>query len=235
MKCLTNNWSCPRPGRRARRAFTFIELVVAIALSIVLLRGMYTIFHSATSLTMLSEQKMVTMLEMAAVFDYVTDDIARSPTVSENYFLDIPSGKEYIMFQAMRVDGVIGKHVYVKYEWTAATKILTRVVYGDDMLNPATVDADGEDGEEMTVARNVAEFKVEYFNNTEDANDDIDDDGADDAWTTGTLPPASPPDAPTDDHLRTRAVKFVIKIENPEAGPADLKEQEFTLILPVMY
>ncbi len=230
MKYLTNNWSCPRPGRRARKAFTFIELVVAIALSVVLLRGMYTIFHSATSLTMLSEQKMVTMLEMAAIFDCIADDVARSPTASDYYFLDIPGSKDSIMFQAMRLDGAHNKYVYARYYLVGSD--LRRQVYGDDMITTATEADDGEDGREITVARNVTKFEVYYFDNTKN---DIDDDGADNAWTTGTLPPENPPDPATSDDLRTRAVKFVIKVDNPAAGPADIKDQEFTLILPIMY
>ena len=220
MKCLTNNWSCPRPGRRARKAFTFIELVVAIALSVVLLRGMYTIFHSATSLTMLSEQRMVTMLEMAAIFDYIADDVARSPSITDYYYLDIPDpDNSSIMFQAMRLDGVLNKYVYVKYYLDGSD--LKREVRGDDMWTPATEPVDGEDGREMTVARNVIQFEAYYF-----INDTLNDIGDATAWRTGTVGLAG---------LRTRAVKFVIKINNPAAGPTDLKDQEFTLILPIMY
>ena len=71
------------PAARRRGGFTFIELVVAVGLSIILLRGMYTLFDSATKLERLSEQRMVSMLEISAIFDYIAGDIARSPTTSD--------------------------------------------------------------------------------------------------------------------------------------------------------
>jgi len=217
MKCLTNNWSCPRPGRRARKAFTFIELVVAIALSVVLLRGMYTIFHSATSLSMLSEQKMVTMLDIAAVFDYIADDVGRSRPAIDDYYLSIAADRKSIIFRMLRLDGAREKYVYAKYRLDGSD--LKRRVYGNDKTATATEEADGEDGTEMTVARNITKFEAYYF---DDSKSKIDATGA---WDLSAILTGKE---------RTCAVKFVIEIDTPAASAADLDKQEFTLILPIM-
>jgi len=226
MMCLTKNRLGAGSGRSARRAFTFIELVVAIALSIVLLRGMYTIFHSAIRLTRLSEEKMVAMLEISAIFDYLAGDIARSPTTTDNYFLEIADGRKSITFQAMRLDGVIEKEVYIKF-YLSGTDLM-REVLGDDNSTQATEADDGEDGSPIKIGHNITEFQVWYFDNTKD---DIDAAGA---WDlTGQLPPSSPPDPATPDDLRTRAVKFKITIQSQtEDG---LVDQTFTQIFPIMY
>lgn len=226
MKSPANNWSCLRPGRRARKAFTFIELVVAIALSVVLLRGIYTIFHSATSLSMLSEQKMVTMLDMAAVFDYISDDVARSPTASDDYYLDITDGGEgartSIKFQMLRIDGAVGMYVYVRYYLDGTD--LKRQVFGNDMTTPATTEIDGEDGTEITVARNISSFEVYYFNNTKNKID------ATDAWTL-----LDAGDVDLTGAERTWALKFEVTIDDSGLSAADLGPQDFTLIFPVMH
>ena len=226
MRYLTNNRSCSRLGHRARKAFTFIELVVAIALSVVLLRGMYTIFHSATTLASLSEQRMVNMLEMAAVFDYISDDVTRTRPTTDDYYLDIGDDRKSIRFQMLRLDGALGKYVYVQYRLDGSD--LKRAVYGnnnDTVL--ATEELDGEEGIEITVARNVDTFQTYYFDGSKD---DIDDDGADSAWT---LPVTGEGDLENGE--RSMALKFRITIDNPETDGANLQEQDFTLILPVMY
>lgn len=226
MMYLTKNRFSAGSGRSARMAFTFIELVVAIALSIILLRGMYTIFHSAIRLTRLSEEKMVAMLEISAIFDYLAGDIARSPTATDNYYLEIPADRKSITFQAMRLDGVTEKQVYVKF-YLSGTDLMRKVL-GNDNATQATEADDGEDGSTIKIAHNIAEFQVWYFDNTKD---DINAAGA---WTlTATLPPGSPPDPATADDLRTRAVKFKVTIQSQaEDG---LVDQTFIQIFPIMY
>jgi type II secretory pathway pseudopilin PulG len=219
MKWSMNNLFCPRSGRRARKAFTFIELVVAVALSIVLLRGMYTIFHSAVGLARLSEQKVVAMLEISAIFDYISGDVARSPQATDDYYLKIENSDPNwsIKFQALRLDGVADKYVYVKY-YRSGTDLM-RQVYGDDKVTTATEADDGEDGSPITVGRNVTGFGTYYFDNTKN---DIDATGA---WDlTATLGGAD----------RTWAVRCDIIVDNPNAEGADLNAQTFKLILPIM-
>ena len=219
MKWPMNNLFRPHSGRRARMAFTFIELVVAVALSIVLLRGMYTIFHSAVGLARLSEQKVVAMLEISAVFDYISADVARSPDATDDYYLEIENSDPNwsIMFQALRLDGVADKYVYIKY-YRSGTDLM-RQVYGVDKATTATEAADGEDGSPIVVGRNVTGFGTYYFDN---AKNDIDATGA---WDlTATLGGAD----------RTWAVRCDITVDNPEAEGADLNVQTFKLILPIM-
>jgi type II secretory pathway pseudopilin PulG len=219
-----NNLFCPRSGRRARKAFTFIELVVAVALSIVLLRGMYTIFHSAVGLARLSEQKVVAMLEISAIFDYISADVARSPQATDDYYLKIENSDPNwsIKFQALRLDGVADKYVYVKY-YRSGTDLM-RAVYktrdGDESeSDEADETDDGEDGSPITVGRNVTGFGTYYFDNTKN---DIDATGA---WDlTATLGGAD----------RTWAVRCDIIVDNPNAEGADLNAQTFKLILPIM-
>ena len=226
MKYPASNPSRSRLGHRARKAFTFIELVVAIALSVVLLRGMYAIFHSATTLAVLSEQRIVNMLEMAAVFDYISDDVIRSRPVTDDYYLDIGDDRKSVRFQMLRADGAYGKYVYVRYHLDGSD--LKRAVYGNDNAAVLATEAvDGEDGVEIVIARHVDTFQVYYFDASED---DIDDDGTDNAWT---LPVAGAGDLV--DGERTMALKFRITIDNPKTNDAHLHEQDFTLTLPVMY
>lgn len=213
---LTKNWSGAGSGRSARRAFTFIELVVAVALSIILLRGMYTMFHSATKLVRLSEEKMVAMLDMAAVFDYLAGDIARSPTSTDTYHLEIGGGRDAITFQTTRLDGVVDKYVYVKY-YLSGTDLMRRVL-GNDKATQATEAEDGEDGAPIKVAHNITEFQAWYFDNT---RNDI---GAAGAWDqTATLQGAQ----------RTWAVKFKVTIQSQNDD--GLIDQTFTPIFPILY
>ena len=232
--------SAKRPGTRSgRRAFTFIELVVAVGLSIVLLRVMYTIFTTATDLTRLSEEKSLVQQEASAVHDYIEADLARWPNSPDDYYLHIsPDGKS-IVFQATRLDAAVDTYVYIEYAQADVDAEdnyvydkddhsgvgLYRVVWRDRARNNyATEEDDAEDGSPMKIGFAVTSFQARYFDNT------YDDFSDDDAWIQ-TPDLDSVPDPPTD---RTRAVKFEMVIQNVEST-GGLTEQTFTPICPIYY
>ncbi len=239
MNRFGKNTSALGPARRAKKAFTFVELLVAVALSIVLLRGMYTIFDAAITVTRLSDEKMKVLLDASAIFDYIARDIVRSPYFSDQYYLKIKDDRKSITFQARRLDGVSTKHVYIEYclsdsdgsysESDHSGTNLLRKVWDNDRaaVDPddnatATEEDDGEDGTPITIARHVQSFQVWYF---AEGYDDIEDD---DAWT-------DTPDLPDPGGQKhTRAVKFKLTLEN-DASEESLAEQTFTLIFPIMY
>ena len=206
--------------RSARRAFTFVELIVAVALSVVLLRGMYSVFSAATNLTRLSDEKMNAVLEAAAAFDAIVADIARSPSATPSYYLSVTTGADpSVTFQANRADGGISQFVHVKYYLN--NRNLVREVWNNDRSALATLTADGEDGSAQVIGRNISSWSVSYFNNAADSIT------ASNAWQTGTL-------TGTD---RTRAVKFEIGVQGrkPEATIADDKPfgLQITQIVPI--
>ncbi len=153
--------------RRRWAAFTFIELIVAIALTVVLLRGMYTIFFAATSLTRLSEEKSVVLLEGVAVFDYLATDLARSPYTGTQYF---KTGATELVFQACPREGSAGSDVYIRYHYDGGAKRLIRGVYTTSACSVAfddDNDGDADNDINMIIGRNVeAPFDVQYYDDT---------------------------------------------------------------------
>jgi prepilin-type N-terminal cleavage/methylation domain-containing protein len=199
----------PFVPRRGRRGFTFIELIVAIALSIILLRGMYTIFDSATNLTRLSEQKMGLVLETSAVFDYIAADVARVPFSGEKKF--IISGNTLVFRASNRVAGE--PDVYIRYQFVSGSDYgkLVRGVYTSEGCGTGyDDDGDGRNDVGMIVGRQIKSCSIQYS-----SGDDFDS-----SWSTGT----------TDS---TRALKFTMTIGSPTPG-AELKDEDFTMIFPVM-
>ena len=234
MRYLGRIWRKAHTGRSRRRAFTFIELVVAVALTVVLLRGMYTIFHTATNLTLLSEEKMRVMLEVSALFDYLARDLARSPFSSDNYYLNISGDRQTIKFQAVRVDRITDKFVHIQYSLT--TDGIERQVFGDDPATPATLGNDGESGTKIVicpkydppdVTKGISSFQASYFDNSKGSI------AHGEAWDlTDPLEAPDPFDPAVDpETYRTRAVKVEVTWKE-ENGLAD---QTFTLIFPIMY
>ncbi len=217
MRRLLRYWERRSAGRSARRGFTFIELVVAVALSIVLLRGMYTIFNSATRLARLSEQQMVTVFEGSAVFDYLAGDVARSPSTTSDYYLELGADRKSITFQATRLDGLPDTYVYVQYYLDETS--LMRKVLGSDRATVATEAADAEDGSVIKVGHNITNFQAYYFNNSKAHLE------AAGAWDlTDTLTGAD----------RTWAVRFDITIEDTDREEG-LQQQTFSPVFMIAY
>jgi len=204
-----------RTVRSARGAFTFIELIVAVALSIVLLRGLYTIFDAATDLTRLSEERVYVMLEVSAAFDYMADDLGRVPYSGDRVFK--VSGGNTLVFRALSKTG--GEDVYIRYRLVSVDSTYSKIVRGVFEEEGCTtgVDEDGDGSSEtgMVVARRVRSFSVR-FHKSGDING---------SWSSSGEQGTS-----------TRAVKFVIGLDSTTPGTtAGSKPAEvFTLIIPVM-
>jgi prepilin-type N-terminal cleavage/methylation domain-containing protein len=235
-----------------RRGFTFIELIVAVALSIILIRGMFTMFHSATRLTALSDERMQVLLESSAVYEYLATDLTRAVTGEGFYFQAAADGSS-IIFRAMPL--ATEHDVFIKYEWNSTDKKLRRFVYAPDGTGNApsgtAVDDDGDgkthDDEEMVVGMNIVgilnddgsvdevfEYHIYKEDDEYEGSINADDGSINEAcWTTGTVRSG------VDDAVAPKAVKFVINFLNPIADPnavagTGLPEEEYTMIIPVM-
>jgi prepilin-type N-terminal cleavage/methylation domain-containing protein len=212
-----------------RRGFTFIELIVAVALSIILIRGMFTMFHSATRLTALSDERMQVLLESSAVYEYLATDLTRAVTGEGFYFQAAADGSS-IIFRAMPL--ATAHDVFIKYQKVGNK--LQRSVFAPDGTGNApsgtAVDDDGDESDDvdMVVGMNIKEFNVKYHDNNGSVNAG---DGSinESCWATGTVNSGVAP----------KAVKFVINFLNPIADPnavagTGLPEEEYTMIIPVM-
>ena len=209
-------------SRGSRRGFTFIELVVAVALTAILLRAMYSVFMGATSLARLSEEKTNAVYEAAAASDCMAIDTSRSPFFSTNYYLVLPAGGQSILFQAMKQNGLPG-FVYIEY-YFQSNRIMRRVwnhrtSRGAD--NIATVSNDGEDGAATAVAYNVQEFWAYFLNDAYRNNGRLNIDETACWLTSGTLSGTS----------RTRAIKMEFVIQSV----GDIPAQRYTLVFPIMF
>jgi len=201
-------------GRSARRAFTFIELIVAIALSVILLRGMYSVFGSATDLTRVSEERMDVMLEASALFDFITDDLARAPLVGGQEF-SLP-GTDTLIFKATNRSAG-GDPVYIRYEYVSSGDYgkLVRSVYKEMACSSrADDDGDGQNDPDMVIARQISAFEVRYH-----ASGEIDG-----TWSTGNV---MPPDT-------TRAIRFHVKMGSSTPA-SQLADETFTFVVPIMF
>ncbi len=160
MNGLGKTWSANGSRRPRRRAFTFIELIVAVGLSVILLRGMYTVLHSATDLTTLSEERMSLLQEASAIFDYIGADLARVPFSGQRYF-NVASTPPRLILKATSRTG--GDDVYIKYECNAGEKKVVRGVYKDQGCTIAVDDdGDGHNDVGMVIGRSVQSFEVKY-------------------------------------------------------------------------
>ena len=205
----SKTWSANGSRRPRRRAFTFIELIVAVGLSVILLRGMYTVLHSATDLTTLSEEKMSLLLEASAIFDYIGADLARVPFSGQRYLSVTSSG---LIFKAS--SRTAGDDVYIKYEYDLGGKKVVRGVYKDQGCTVAEDDdGDGHNDVGMVIGRSVQSFDVRYH-----ASGDIDG-----SWNTGSGDPAK----------NTRAIRFIMKLSSMIPG-ASLADETFTIIIPII-
>ncbi len=142
---------------RRTRGFTFIELIVAVALSIILMRGMYVVFYSATNLTTLSEGKSELLLEASAIYEYISRDIARAPYSGSRSFT---ASANTLLFRAT---GLAGRNdVYIKYELEGNN--LKRTVYsvgaGGSVGSPVDEDGDGTIDSGMIVSSKVTLFET---------------------------------------------------------------------------
>jgi|GEM_PF-3049053 len=220
-----------RRGRSRRAAFTFIELIVAVALSVVLVRGMYTVFSAASALTRLSEEKTVVLEEAAAIFDYLAADLARSPYTSDTYYMNVSADRKSIMFQATRLDIAVDSYVYIRY-YLSGTDLMRQVYERNEDGSFTEFDED-EDGslDPITVGRHlvrtaegtdgIGAFQAWYFDNTKGSIDDAE------AWV-------DPAPATLEGTSRTRAVRFDITMISDSPEP-ELLEQSFTQIFPIFY
>ena len=211
MKTRSKSW---RIASRPRRAFTFIELIVAVALSIILLRGMYTILTSATDLTTLSEERMGLMLEASAIFDYIGRDLARVP-YSGGQLFTVSDGGETLIFKAT---GAASSHlhVYIRYKFENPGGedygMIIRGVYSDEECTAAVDDdGDGPNDVNMAIGRKVAAFDVKYH-----SGGDIDG-----SWSSATTE-------------STRAVKFIMKLGSVTTVEPTLPDETFTIIIPIL-
>lgn len=193
--------------RSALRAFTFIELIVAVALSVILVRGLYEMFASATALTRLSEEKTVQLLEVAALYDSLSGDLARVPMSGTRYF---SAGGTSLVFRASPRSG--SEDVYIKYDYNPGAERILRSVYREQTCTTAVdEDGDGNPDTSMAIAHKVKSFSIGYH-----VSGDIDG-----VWTaSGTS-------------TESRAVKLVAKIGTLMPG-GTLPEETFTLIVPVV-
>jgi prepilin-type N-terminal cleavage/methylation domain-containing protein len=232
-----------------RRGFTFIELIVAVALSIILIRGMFTMFHSATRLTALSDERMQVLLESSAVYEYLATDLTRAVT-GEGFYFHTEADGSSITFRAMPL--ATEHDVFIKYAWNSTDKKLRRFVYAPDGTGNApddetAVDDDGDgethDDEEMVVGMNIVNILKDDGSVAEKGFDvkchagGAINDGAGEiggTWGSGEI-------WDPNDETKTapKAVKFVINFLNPIADPdavkgAGLPEEKYTMIIPVM-
>jgi len=211
MNGLGKTWSANGSRRPRRRAFTFIELIVAVGLSVILLRGMYTVLHSATDLTTLSEERMSLLQEASAIFDYIGADLARVPFSGQRYF-NVASTPPRLILKATSRTG--GDDVYIKYECNAGEKKVVRGVYKDQGCTIAVDDdGDGHNDVGMVIGRSVQSFEVKYH-----ASGDING-----TWSVGSGDPAK----------NTRAIRFIMKLSSMIPG-ASVADETFTLIIPIM-
>ncbi len=230
-----------------RRGFTFIELIVAVALSIILIRGMFTMFHSATRLTALSDERMQVLLESSAVYEYLATDLTRAVTGEGFYFQAAADGSS-IIFRAMPL--ATAHDVFIKYQKVGNK--LQRSVFAPDGTGNApddetAVDDDGDgethDDEEMVVGMNIVNILKDDGSVAEKGFDvkchagGAINDGAGEiggTWGSGEI-------WDPNDETKTapKAVKFVINFLNPIADPnavagTGLPEEEYIMIIPVM-
>jgi prepilin-type N-terminal cleavage/methylation domain-containing protein len=215
-----------------RRGFTFIELIVAVALSIILIRGMFTMFHSATRLTALSDERMQVLLESSAVYEYLATDLTRAVTGEGFYFQAAADGSS-IIFRAMPL--ATAHDVFIKYQKVGNK--LQRSVFAPDGTGNApsgtAVDDDGDESDDvdMVVGMNIKAFDVKCH-----AAGAINDGagGIGGTWGSGGIW-----DPNDETSVAPKAVKFVINFLNPIADPnavagTGLPEEEYTMIIPVM-
>jgi prepilin-type N-terminal cleavage/methylation domain-containing protein len=231
-----------RNGRRSR-GFTFIELIVAVALTVVLMRGLLTIFTSAADLSRLSDARTEVLLEAAAAYDYLSEDVARCPFSGDRWTATTDGG-DFIMLVNSR-DGT-GK-VYVKYTYTppspagAGNGQLYRHVLAAETEPPdppeqrtpgAAVDDGGDDGDEndqnLLVISNIESWKAEVYK----AAPNADGFSSDANWETTDTDDSSPITGRTD----VRAVRFSF-ILRPFSQELQLRDENnsFVLALPVIW
>jgi prepilin-type N-terminal cleavage/methylation domain-containing protein len=209
-----------------RRGFTFIELIVAVALSIILIRGMFTMFHSATRLTALSDERMQVLLESSAVYEYLATDLTRAVTGEGFYFQAAADGSS-IIFRAMPIS--TASDVYIRYQISGNK--LQRSVLAAPSGAAVDDDGDGHNDVDMVVGMNIKAFDVKCH-----AAGAINDGagGIGGTWGSGGIW-----DPNDETSVAPKAVKFVINFLNPIADPnavagTGLPEEEYTMIIPVM-
>ncbi|MFO7900666.1 MAG: prepilin-type N-terminal cleavage/methylation domain-containing protein [Planctomycetota bacterium] len=190
-----------------RRAFTLLELLIAVALSIVLIRGMYTMFHAATSLTRMSEEKMIGLFEVSAAFDYLSADFARC--ASDVEFRD----EGDLCFKVLgRSDDKPFVYVVYSYSGSEIKRSVCEKTDGGG-LDPCDDDGDGDDDVNLVVARNVTDFEVSYHNPD-----------------SGSLEGGNWRTAARND---TRAVRVRLTLDKMTPN-GQLGAQEYMLVFPVM-
>jgi Tfp pilus assembly protein PilE len=217
--------------RKHNRAFTFIELVVAVALSIVLIRGMYTVFHSATKLTSMSEERMQILLESSAVYEFLASDLTRAVTETGDYYFNTTSGGSTFTFKAKAQS--TSYDVFIRYTFSDAGKSIRRDVLNGSGSSPgAAVDDDGDGNVDsnLIVGNNIGSFDVEYH--TEDPASSTDgsiNDGSGgistNCWGAGTA------------SRLPKAIKFEITFKNPFPKAIDdggLDDEAYIMIISVM-
>jgi len=203
----------PRPRRCG--AFTFIELIVAVALSIILMRGMYVVFYSATNLTTISEAKSELLMEASAIYEYISRDIARVPYSGSRLF-NTSSGTTL----TFRATGLAGRSdVYIQYarEGNSLKRSTYSVAQDGSIGDPADEDGDGTADTGMVVSSKVTSFEAWCHNSG----------GIGGTWDQGTS-------------STTRAIKVSFKLNNAILAGSGLQSDvvdrltTFVVCFPVM-
>jgi type II secretory pathway pseudopilin PulG len=230
--------SSPIARARRRRAFTFIELLVAVALTVILMRGLLTVFTSATELSRLSGARTEVMLEAGAAYDFLAQDVARCPFTGDKWFAADANGAFTLLATERDGSGL----VYIQYTYVPPTSSdhdngkLLRSVYATgepDGTDPAgtlgpAIDEDG-DGSFDTNMVIVSTIK-----------DDPSD--PDDGWHV-ELYKANPDSGGFDSNSNwehatgrtdVRAVRFRFTLA-PPFSDADLRDQSFVVALPLIW
>lgn len=220
--------------RRKNSAFTFIELIVAISLTMLLLEGMYSMFFSATNLVRMSEESAEIGYEISAMQQVCSEDFSRSPAWTTNYYLSISSDQRSITFQISGLDG--GEPIYVEYSMCNAsggysttdrtgTKLLRTVWRTRGKTERTTEATDGEDGSTVMVVQNITSesMEIDYF------DDDYRDINGDSSITSEAAWISSPT---LDGSSRTRAVRFKFTISSTSNT---IQSRRYDIVVPINY
>ncbi len=203
-------------GMARRKSFTFIELVVAVALSIVLLRAMYVIFDAATGLARACIERQCIMLEASAIFDQISGDLERTSRSRILYF-NVSSDGQTFVFLVPRDAGLSTPYAYIEYSFDKAPGAdygtITRSVYSQPDCSPATAldeNGDGAPDVDIVIGRRVRSFDAQHHVSG----------GLDGEWARGIT-------------CFTRAIKCVVR-QGGMTNDGVVPDETFDMTIPIM-